>query len=249
MGKEMSLIIGDANVGKSLVATFIGGQAVRQLRKTLHVTLEMSKARTLIRYFTTLAEPDDKITYGQIFNFNPEDHVFNYVNRLKDTYENYLKVEEFPSGKCSIDDLYRLLDKYPDTELLIVDYLDLMKPVRKRDNFRHEMADLTTALRGLACESDSLHVMSPTQTNRLASGKRIIGKEYVGEDYNKIRIADWAIGIGQNSHDVQKHEIIFNIARSRNSEKAFAERYFIDFNTMRFKFLMQENMLPNANAH
>jgi hypothetical protein len=250
MGKELSLLLGDTNVGKSLLATCIGAHAVKQMRKVLHVGLEMSRARNLIRYYTSLADPEDKINYGQIFNYSPEDHVFDYVNtKLRDQYEGYLFVEEFPTGKCSIEDLYRLLDKHSGIELLIVDYMDLMKAITKRKEIRFELSDMAGALRGLAGEADNLHVMSPTQASKLAKNKRIVGTQYSAEDYGKMRIADWAIGIGQNDNDILKNQVVLSIARSRNSAKGLAERYVIDFNSMKFIYHMQEVMGGAQDGH
>lgn len=247
MPKELSVILADTNVGKSLLATYIGGQAIRQMRKVLHVTLEMSMARSLIRYFTTLSDPEDFITFGKIHNFSPEEDVYSYILKLREKYEGYLYVEEFPPGTCTIETLYRLLDKYDGIELLIVDYLDLMKPSRKRDQLRYELSDVTTGLRAVAAEY-KVHVMTPTQANRLAAGRRIVGKEVASEDYGKMRIADFAISIGQNADDVQKHEAVLFLARSRNSEKNYAERYLIDFQTMQFRLIRQELVGGNGNG-
>src|SRR5262249_21977436 len=64
--KQLSIILADTNVGKSFLLTHIGGAALRQQRKVLHVTLEMSLGRTLLRYFANLADPKDGITYNSI---------------------------------------------------------------------------------------------------------------------------------------------------------------------------------------
>jgi len=247
--KEMSMIIGDTNVGKSFLATYIGGKAVKQMRKVLHVGLEMSKARNLIRYYTTLADPDDDITYTNIYRCDPEDEVFDYVTRLHDQYESYLKVEEIPTSKCTVDDLYRLLDRYPDTEVMVLDYMDLMQAPEHRSELRHELSDLCTVVRGIAVESDHLHIISPTQANKSAKYKRIVGTEYSAEDYGKMRIVDWAVGMGQNKNDVDNKQVVLSIAKSRNSEKGFAERYFMDFSHMTFRYMGQEVQAQDGTGH
>lgn len=234
--------MGDLNVGKSLVLCYVGGQAVRQGRHVLHVTLEMSRARTLARYFANLSDEEDNITYTNIVNFSPEEEVFSYVHdTLKGRYEGYLQVEDFPSGKCGIGDLYNLLDKYPDTELLLVDYLGLLKPVVRRKEIRHELSDLATSLRAIAIENN-LHVMAPTQANKLASGKRIVDVGKTAEDYGIQRIADFTMAIGQTQDDVIKNELVAFIARSRNSKKFTAERYRIDFPHMKIQLIRQETL-------
>jgi len=239
--KQLSIILADTNVGKSFLLTHIGGAALRQQRKVLHVTLEMSLARTLLRYFANLAEPQDEITYNSILAFdrNDQESIYEYVMGLEKKYEGYLNIQEFPTGKCTLQNLEALLDKYPSTELLILDYLELLKPPQKRDALRYEMSDITVALRGIASEYN-IHVATATQANRQSVNKRIIGKEVTAEDYGKMRIADVGIGMGQNKDDAGKNEVVLNLTRSRNSEKNVAERYFMDFQHMRMKFLIQE---------
>jgi replicative DNA helicase len=238
--KELSVVLADTNVGKSLYMVHLGGSAVKQMRKVLHVTLEMSFARTLARYLANLSEDEDDISYVQIVNLDPADKIINYVHdKLHDKYEGYLEVVEFPTGKCGIQDLYNLLDKYPDTELLVVDYLQIMKPSKRRDQLRFELTDLAVGLRGIASEN-KIHVTTGAQANKTASNRRIIGKELTSEDYGIMRVADIGIGMGQNRDDALKNEVVLNLTRSRNSEKHTVERYFIDFKRMRLLFRRQE---------
>src|SRR5262249_61695272 len=102
--KQLSIILADTNVGKSFLLTHIGGAALRQYRKVLHVTLEMSLARTLLRYFANLAEPEDGITYNSILAFdrNDQESIYEYVMGLEKKYEGYLNIQEFPTGKCTL---------------------------------------------------------------------------------------------------------------------------------------------------
>jgi len=238
--KQLSVGLGDLNVGKSLYLTHIGGNAVRQLKHVVHVTLEMSFARTLARYLANLADEEDDITYNEIINFDPQDKVLAYVHdELRSRYEGYLEIIEFPTGKCSVADLYNLLDKYPDTELLIVDYLGLLKPPTRRKEMRFELNELAIALRGIATEA-KIHVATVTQAAKTANNKRIIDVGKTAEDYSIMRIADFAVGMGQNTDDAAKKELILFLARSRNSEKFLVERYVTDFKRMRFVLLRQE---------
>lgn len=239
MKKELMMLLADTNVGKSLLLCAIGGNLVKNQYRVLHVSLEMSIARTLIRYYATLSDPTDKILYNNILAFDPEEAVFNYITELKRKYEGYLFVEELPTGKGSIGNLYTLIDRYKPIDVMIVDYLDLLQPLTKREARRFELADLSIALRGLGVET-ALGVLSATQTSRLASGKRIVGKELVAEDYEKIRVSDSVIGMGQSKEDALKHEVVLYLTKSRNTERDKAERYFIDFNRMQFHLLRQE---------
>jgi len=239
--KEMTLIFGDSNVGKSLLMVYMAGVAIKNYRRVLHIGLEMSAARNLIRYFATLANPDDGINYNKLLTAEPLEQVHNYVVQLRDKYEGYLFMEEIPTGKCTIEDIYRLIDKYAPIDVLVLDYLDLMKPPQKRDQIRFESKDLTTALRGLASETE-VALLTATQASRLAARRRIVDLKLVAEDYEKIRIADTVVSMGQSVQDSLNGQVVLFLAKSRNTVKDKAERYFIDFNNMQFRFVGQERL-------
>ncbi len=237
--KEMTLIFGDSNVGKSLLMTYMGGQAVKNYRRVLHVGLEMSAARNLIRYYVTMADPGDNINYNKILHAEPLEEVHSYIVQLRNKYEGYLFMEEIPTGKCTIEDLYRLVDKYAPIDVLILDYLDLMKAPQKRDNLRFESKDITTGLRGLAVET-GIALLTATQASKLAARRRIVDLKFVAEDYEKVRIADTVVSIGQSMQDSLNGQVVLFLAKSRNTIKDKAERYFIDFNNLNFRFVGQE---------
>lgn len=236
--KELTLIVADSNVGKSTMSVFMGAQAVRQSRRTLHVTLEMSTARTLIKYFSALVDPSDGIGYNNLLRLEPMEKVVQAIIRQQQAYEGYLFLEELPTGRGTIEDIYRFVDKY-NPELIIVDYLDLLKPPKSRRDRRFELTDIVIALRGLAVETGCA-VLTPTQANRAAHNRRIVGNQHVSEDYEKVRNADTIMSMGQNTKDVIKKEVVVYLSKSRNSEKDKAERYKIDFNTMSFHLIRPE---------
>ena len=240
--KELSIVLADTNVGKSLYLVHIGGSAVKQYKKVLHVTLEMSFARTLARYLANLGDDEDNISYQQIVTCDPTDKIINYVHdKLQERYEGFLQVEEYPTGGCGISDLYSLLDKFPDTELLIVDYLQIMKAIQKRTELRFELTDNTVAMRGIASEGN-LHVASAAQAGRLARNKRIVDIGTVAEDYGIMRVADIGIAMGQGKNDIPKREVVLSIGRSRNSDKNVRERYHTDFKRMRLVYRRAEEI-------
>lgn len=239
MKKELLMLLADTNVGKSIALCAIGGHLVKNYHKVLHVTLEMSAARSLIRYFTTMSDKEDNIKYDNIYGFNPPQHVYDYLQKLQSAYEGMLYMHEMPTSKCTVSNLFQLINSYQPLDVLIIDYLDLMHPVRKRDARRFELADIAIALRGLALEAN-IAVVTATQTSRQAAYKRVIGKELVAEDYEKIRISDVVVGMGQSKEDAMRKEVVFYLTKSRNTEKDKAERYLLDYQSMRFYMLRQE---------
>ncbi len=241
--KELTMLMSGTNVGKSLVLTCIGANLLRNGYKVLHVTLEMSIPRSLVRYFTSLSEDGDQIGYADIINLTDTEHVFNYVVRLRNQYEHLFHIAELPTGRGTVEDMYQLVNIH-QPDVLIIDYLDLMKAAQQREAKRIELAEITTDLRGLAV-SQNIAVLTATQTRRQAQHRRIINLEEVAEDYEKVRISDNVIGIGQNQQDSQRSNLIMAVAKSRNTERGFPQRYLIDFERMRLQFMQQ---LPNTFA-
>ena len=243
--KELTLIMADTNVGKSLMLTYIGGQLLRQQKKVLHVTLEMSAARTLLRYMTTLLERDSTLNYTNLIACNPIDECFNHVVNLREKYESYMALEELPTGRGTIADIEKLIEKH-QPQVLIVDYLDLIKAATIREHKRFELGEIAVQLRGLGAEY-GIPVVSATQTSRQAANRRIVGKEYVAEDYEKIRVSDVVIGMGQSQDDALKREVILYLTKSHNTEKGRMQRYSIDYNTIRF-ILQREEIIADYTS-
>jgi hypothetical protein len=145
-----------------------------------------------------------------------------------------LHIEELPTGKGSIEQISGLVELHkPD--VLILDYLDLLKPPKTRQDYRFELKDVTTQLRAIAVELN-LPVITATQTNRIAAGKRIVRKEMVAEDYEKIRLADTAFSIGQNKSDTDINRVLFYLIKARNAPREKAELYMLDTKKIYFTY-------------
>ena len=235
--KEMMLILADTNVGKSLLMTYIGGKALESGSTVLHITLEMSKARTMVRYCATL-DSDMETTVGEIQSFRHPENFIRYLMELREKYEKKLYVYELPTGLGSVQDIERIVDR-TEPDIVILDYLDLIKPISNKENKRFEIAELAMVSRGMAVKGN-YHILSASQTNRMAHDRRIIDINMAAEDYDKMRTADDVIGLGQTRSDSQGQEVIMFVAKARNTQKGLAQRFRIDFQHMRFEFIHHE---------
>ncbi len=241
VAKELTLVMADTGIGKSICLIQMGAHMVKNLKKVLHVTLEMSAPRVLARYLSVLSVPYpeyDWVGVNEILNLDHDmtQKMYDYVSTfLRPKFEGFLHIEELPTGKGSIEQISGLVELHtPD--VLIVDYLDLLKPPKSRKELRYELKDVTTSLRAIGVELN-IPVITATQTNRVASGKRIVKKEMVAEDYEKLRIADTAFSIGQNKSDKDKNQVLFYLIKARNADREKAEFYALDKKKIYFKYL------------
>ena len=240
VAKELTLVAADTGVGKSNTMIQMGSYMVKNLKKVLHVTLEMSAARVLSRYlamFSAYYPEYDWVCIDDILandkDLAPKLH--EYVARfLREKFEGLLHIEELPTGKGSLEQITNLVDRHRP-HVLIIDYLDLLKPPRAKEALRFELKDITSELRALGIEY-AIPVLSATQTNRIADEKRIIKKRMIAEDYEKLRLADTVIGIGQNATDKDKYQYLFYLIKTRNADGEKGEFYTFDKRKLFFKF-------------
>ena len=71
-------------------------------------------------------------------------------------------------------------------DLIVVDYLDLIKPSQKRTAKREELTDITEELRGAAGETD-IPWWTGTQSRRAAISMELHTEEEVGEQPDRLQ--------------------------------------------------------------
>lgn len=183
-GKTTALI----NIGFAM-AGLIGQSNV------LHITLEMPAAKVLKRYGA-------RVSGMMLGRDSDESYIKKFKLRAMKKLRGKLRVVN-PSGR-RVDDFRRLIDNLSadgfDVEALIVDYPDLMKSSRKRQEYRFELADISRDLRQFGVEY-GLPIWGATQTGRHTFYKAIITEADVSEAIEKINIADVAVAICQTREE------------------------------------------------
>ena len=89
--------------------------------------------------------------------------------------------------------------------LILVDYLELMNPVRDIQSEHQAQQRITEELRGLAMENDIL-IWTATQTNRQGRTVKIITDTELADSYGKIRVCDLAISLNQTNEECPSKE-------------------------------------------
>lgn len=143
-----------------------------------------------------------------------------------------LVIQEYPSGKATVDHLYAHLNvlhgmvgRYPD--VVLIDYADNMNLGSQYKEIRHALSRIYVNLRGMAQEMDLLCV-TPTQTNRGSVKKEIITIEDVAEDFQKAAIADGIIALCQMDHEVDDGLVRLFLAKNRHGPKYVTIPYRIN---------------------
>lgn len=234
--KEMAIVIAPPGVGKSL---WLANQAVISMtegKKVLYITLEMSEDKVATRIdsiisglpIKTLREPTNQFS------------LYERLNKFKALYPgSELVIKEFPTGQVNVNYLRALLQQLRNRDnitpdVLIVDYLELLRPCRSLDVEHLAQQRIAEELRGLGMEYKML-VWSATQTNRLGRKATIITDAELADSYGKIRVVDWAISLNQTQREYDEGTMRGYIMKARDSKQNYIIPMEIDYSTLLMK--------------
>lgn len=128
-------------------------------------------------------------------------------------------LETYAPNVLSCRDLEHLLDNYRDyrnfiPDVLIVDYVDLLRPENTRDDKRNRIDSVCLGLRKIALDRDIL-VVTPQQSNRSGYG-RDVSKANVAENIGNVAHA--AIILGLNHTQEEKEQGITRVKILKNRD-------------------------------
>jgi hypothetical protein len=126
--------------------------------------------------------------------------VENEINRL----EGKLVVKEFSMGKATIQTLEshisKLRDMDIDPDLIIIDYIDLLRSPKRSSDRKDEIDDVYMAVKGLARDMN-IPIWSVSQVNRSGAQDDIIQGDKAAGSYDKIMISDFCMSLSRKKED------------------------------------------------
>jgi len=234
--KELALVVAPPGVGKSLFLTHLGTMAILQGLNILHVTLEMSEDKVAQRYDSNLtAIPQDKLKESKEDVHDRLDELFENIEK-KAGKRPSLKIKEFPTGQLNVHGLRAYLTQLRNFEefipdLIIVDYMELMRPTTPGMAEYQAQERIAQELRGVASEYDLL-LWTATQTNRDGRRVPLISDTELADAYGKTRTCDLALSINQTSEEFDEGKARIYVFKSRNSKTKFVVNVKIDYNLL-----------------
>ena len=220
--KELAMVIAPPGVGKSLYLVNQGVTAIKENKKVLYISLEMAEDKIAQRFDSILT----MVPTHRLKEIGSFPTVKDRLSKVKAKYaDSRLIIKEFPTGQLTVNQIRALLvqlklhhDFVPD--ILIVDYLELLRPARNIDAEYQAQERIAQELRGLAMENNIL-VWTATQTNRQGKKVSTITDAELGDSYGKIRPADWAISLNQTQEEYDKGRMRVYVVKARDSKQHY----------------------------
>lgn len=117
-------------------------------------------------------------------------------------------------------------------DLLVVDYLDLMKPEKSRQQDYLEAVDTCEALRGLGDEH-AIPVWTAVRATRDAVNKRTLNMAHMSKAFERIGVADLVMAICQTPEERTAHRLRLAFVASRNDGGSQQVECAVDYERMR----------------
>ena len=193
-GGDLGLVFGGPGGGKSWMMVAVAGTAVRLGYNVVYYTLELGEVYVGKRFDAFFAnEPVNQIHLHR-------KKVENEINKL----EGKLVVKEFSMGKATVQTLEAHIQKLKDMDiapdLIIIDYIDLLRSPKRSADRKDEIDDVYVAVKGLARDIN-IPIWSVSQVNRSGAQDDIIQGDKAAGSYDKIMISDFCMSLSRKKED------------------------------------------------
>lgn len=223
---ELGLVVARPKGGKSTLLHNLGAEAVMSGRTVLHVTLENSRdvtaARYDIRFFGDAMEEIKR---------KPKSFL-RLMQSLREKYAGKLQIAHFPTKSVTISQIAAhaaTLERKPD--LVLVDYADLVRPVRKRDDRYIELVEVYEDLRRMAGEL-AVPIWTASQANRPSVGQKVIGMDGLAGAFEKAAVMDVGISVGDDEEALRRGEMKLFVMGNRLGRDGFEIACEVDWEKM-----------------
>lgn len=138
-------------------------------------------------------------------NIEEIQHHRDEVEKIVEGLAGKLVVKEYPPKAATVSTLKAHLQKCIDADikpdLVIIDYIDYLRPISKKFAERKdEIDDVYVGCKGLAKEF-KVTVLSPSQVNRMGAKDDIIEGDKAAGSYDKIMVADFCLSLSRKKED------------------------------------------------
>ena len=223
-GGDLGIIFGNPGGGKSWMLVNMGAQAIIQGKNVCHYTLELSEDYMGKRYDALFLNEDVQTIHKH------RERVNEKVASLK----GKLIIKEFTMGKASISSIESHVRKCTDLgykpDLIIIDYVDLLKSKRKSTDRKEEIDDIYISTKGLAREL-KIPIWTVSQVNRAGAKDDVIEGDKAAGSYNKMMIADFAISLSRKRQDKVNGTGRIHIMKNRYGRDGMSHKAKINTST------------------
>lgn len=206
---DLVIFFGGPGSGKSWAAISMALEAVKLGGNVVYYSLELGEGYVGQRFDANLLNiPVDQLPMHRI-----------KIEEATKGLAGKLIIKEYPPKRASLDDIERHLDQMwtqhnfkPD--VIFIDYLDLLRNRRARNERKDDLDDIYTDAKGLAKEL-GIPIVSPSQVNRSGANEKVVEGDKAAGSYDKIMIGDIIISTSRLRKDKVDNTSRWHIIKNR----------------------------------
>jgi replicative DNA helicase len=140
-------------------------------------------------------------------------------DRIKDKAKGQLIIKKYPMNRASVTTLSNHMERLRRTEfipdIVMVDYLDLLKPVVHRKDKITELEEISQDLKGMG-EVFECAVWTASQINREGNKANLVTINDVAAAFSKLFAADFVLAITRTIKQQNEDKATYMIGKNRN---------------------------------
>lgn len=193
---DLVLVFGNPKGGKSWAIAAMAVYAAILGKNVVIYALELGEEYVGKRLDSILTG----ISVSEIDDIRYRPTIDEAMSKLKGN----IKIKKYPPKRASLSTIEnhqrQLKNEGFETEVIFIDYLDLLKNRGSRKERKDDIDDVYTDAKGLAVELD-IPIVSPSQANRAGADKEILESIHIAGSYDKIMIGDIVISLARGRKD------------------------------------------------
>ena len=215
MPGELYCVGGSAKAGKSQALAYFANVAASYGNNVAFFTLEVST--DVITDRIDALNTDIRINELKMYN----DEVVDKFKNMD--YKGNLYIFDYPTKKCSVDEIERQVTKMEiergiKVDVLVVDYLGIVKPAHRGEKWE-VLEEIAEDLRALAKEHN-LPVLTAHQLTRGSSKKKVTSGDDLAGSWAVVGVVDGLITLSGDTSMRDRGELIVRCSEFRNCSPA-----------------------------
>jgi len=232
--RELGVAIAPTGAGKSMILACLGAAALKQGKTVVHYTLELADTVVGTRYDSSITG----VPLGDLMSNKQK-----ILDVVKDV-EGTLIIKEYPTKSASTETIKnhieRLKKRGIEPDMVIVDYADLLRPVKETREKRHDLENIYEELRAIAQIYDC-PLWTASQTNRSGLNAEVITMEAISEAFNKCFVSDFIFSLSRTIEDKNANTGRVFVAKNRNGPDGLVFPIFADWSRVDMKVLERQS--------
>ena len=230
--KTLNIFAGQVNVGKSIVLGNITVNTLLADKNVVLITLEMSEhmyARRISSQLTQIPGTQLKVC---------TDELKEQIAEIKANLSSRLVIKEYPPKTITVRHIDAYLAKISHKgfkpDILVVDYINLIKPVSKNINMYEGVKEVAEQLRALSFKYN-IPVVTATQVNRSGVNVSHPGLENTSESLGTPATADTMFSLWQEEEDKELGRLSMGMMKNRFGPNYGHTTFQVNYDTLTLK--------------